>query len=244
MRLPTVDGLIRRRILANYSADPSVVVRQLPAGFRPKLHDGHAVVGVCLIRLEEIRPHGLPPLLGISSENAAHRFAIEWQDRDGRQREGVYIPRRDTDSWLNQVAGGRIFPGEHHAASFEITDDGRDISLSMRSRDGAVQVELRGHCAKALPAGSCFPSLEAASQFFARGSLGYSETHDPGRLDGIELDTKSWAVEPLAVDTISSSFFDDRVRFPEGSIRFDHALLMRDIPHAWHQADDYCVPLA
>jgi hypothetical protein len=45
MRLPVIDGLIRRRILANYRADPAVVARQLPAGFRPKLQRGQALVG-------------------------------------------------------------------------------------------------------------------------------------------------------------------------------------------------------
>jgi hypothetical protein len=36
------------------------------------------------------------------------------------------------------------------------------------------------------------------------------------------------------VDLVESSFFDDRTRFPEGSIAFDCALLMRDLAHEWH----------
>ena len=30
-------------------------------------------------------------------------------------------------------------------------------------------------------------------------------------------------------------------RFPVGTVQFDHALLMRDIPHQWHQAEDLYV---
>ena len=52
MRLPRVHGVIRRRLLVNFRLDPDVAQRQLPASFHPKLHDGHAVAGICLIRLE------------------------------------------------------------------------------------------------------------------------------------------------------------------------------------------------
>ena len=40
--------------------------------------------------------------------------------------------------------------------------------------------------------------------------------------------------QPLEVDVVESSFFDDRARFPEGSIEFDCALLMRGTAHEWH----------
>jgi uncharacterized protein YqjF (DUF2071 family) len=237
MHLPAIEGTIRRRILANFRADPQVVAKLLPRGIRPKLHAGDAIVGVCLIRLEDIRPHHLPAALGVSSENAAHRFAIEWDDASG-PREGVYVARRDTDSWLNQVAGGRIFPGEHHAAKFEVDDDGDAIRFEMRAEDESVRIALEGRAAVALPASSGFGSLAESSAFFAAGSLGYSRTRDAGRYDGLILETPSWHVRPFAIDSIESSYFASEA-FPRGSIRFDHALVMRDIQHRWHQAPDF-----
>ena len=70
MRLPVIKGTIKRRILVNYRADPEVIQKILPTPFRPKLHNGHALVGICLIRLENIRPARLPAAIGLSSENA------------------------------------------------------------------------------------------------------------------------------------------------------------------------------
>ena len=80
MRMPKIQGLIRRRLLVNFRVDPAVIQRLLPAPFRPKLHGGYAVAGVCLIRLENIRPKHVPNAFGISSENAAHRIAVTWED--------------------------------------------------------------------------------------------------------------------------------------------------------------------
>jgi hypothetical protein len=238
MRIPIIQGTIKRRLLVNFRADPAMVRRILPQPFQPKLHRGHSLVGICLIRLEQIRPAGLPRALGLSSENAAHRIAVEWIDAAGVQREGVFIPRRDTGSVLNRIAGGRIFPGEHHRAQFFVTDVGGRIDFAMRSLDGAVSVKVVGAESDSLPANSCFKSLREASAFFEGGSLGYSLTRDKDRLDGLLLRTLDWRLRALTVTDVHSSFFSDKQQFPDGSIEFDHALIMRDIIHEWRRADD------
>jgi hypothetical protein len=166
MRIPVIRGIIDRRILANFHIDPDVMARILPSPFRPKLANGHAIGGICLIRLRGIRPRFFPIPWGIGSENAAHRIAVEW-DVDGQPREGVYIPRRDTSSRLNTLAGGTLFPG-----------------------------------------------------------------------DGLELRCENWRVEPLEIDRVGSSYFEDETMFPPGSVEFDCALLMRGVHHEWHGRDD------
>ncbi|HEX7262278.1 MAG TPA: DUF2071 domain-containing protein [Luteolibacter sp.] len=238
MRLPVIHGLIRRRLLINYRIDAEVAGRFLPPPFRPKLHNGYAIAGICLIRLEEIRPGWLPRICGISSENAAHRFAVLWEEPLGQSREGVYIPRRDTGSLLSHLAGGRVFPGEHQLADFDVTDDGSRIAMTIRARDGEMAVELRALECATLPETSCFRSLAESSAFFESGGVGYSVTRDCCRLDGIRLVTDSWQVRPLSVEHVVSSFFADESVFPAGSVTFDHALIMRDICHEWHGEAD------
>jgi hypothetical protein len=234
MRLPKVHGVIRRRLLVNFRADPSVVAGLLPAPFRPKKHDGWAVAGICLIRLEEIRPKGFPRLAGLASENAAHRIAVEW-DEAGTTREGVYIPRRDTGSLMNHLAGGRVFPGEHHRARFDVEDTPERVSVAMRAADGAVDLRVVGRPAAALPAGSIFDSLETASGFFEPGSVGFSATASGRRLDQVVLTTHGWSVAPLEIEQVTSSWFADPMRFPPGSTVFDCALIMRNIANEWRE---------
>ena len=237
MRLPKVHGLIKRRLLVNFRVDPEVIRRQLPAPFVPKVHDGHAIAGICLIRLEEIRPKGFPRIVGLASENAAHRIAVRWEDEAGLH-EGVYIPRRDTGSMISHLAGGRLFPGEHQRAVFHVRDDGEHVELHMRSADGVAEVKVAGRTAAALPSTSCFQSLPQASGFFEPGSVGYSATASGQRLDGIVLKTHEWTIAPLAVEEVYSSYFADRNLFPVGSVAFDCALVMRNISHEWHSATD------
>ncbi len=237
MRIPVIQGVIDRRILVNYHIDPDVMARILPRPFRPKVVSGHAIGGICLIRLKGIRPEFLPISYGISSENAAHRIAVEWE-QDGEIHEGVYIPRRDTDSRLTTFVGGRLFSGIHHHAFFTVEETAEHFSVELRSDDGETRVHVSGHVFDRLPESSVFPSIEEASAFFETGSLGYSATETAGRYAGLELQCKTWTVEALEVEDVASSFFEDQSRFPSGSVGFDCGLLMRGIEHKWQSRAD------
>jgi hypothetical protein len=231
--IPVMRGLIDRRILVNYRVDPSILEGLLPRPFRPKLIHGMGMAGVCLIRLKQIRPRGVPAPVGISSENAAHRIAVEWEER-GELHEGVYVPRRDTSSWPNALAGGQVVPAILHHARFRVAEADGDFRVELDSDDATTHVLVEAHLASQLPATSLFASLEEASDFFERGAVGYSPSARSGDYHALELRSFGWRVEPLAVTNVQSSFFADRELFPAGSAEFDCALLMRQIEHEWY----------
>jgi uncharacterized protein YqjF (DUF2071 family) len=233
MSISTLNGVVRHRILVNFRIDPEVMQAQIPACFRLNLVDGWAMAGICLIRLEQLRPSGFPAAMGMSSVNAAHRVAVTWTDRADQVCEGVYIPRRDTATLLNYLVGGRLFPGQHRLARIVLREDPSGVEAGIDSDDGTADLRLLARASDKLSATSRFASLEAASSFFAGGSTGYSATRDHGRLDGLELRTLAWHVDALDVQSVVSSYFADQARFPPGSVEFDSALIMRDVPHAW-----------
>ena len=179
-----------------------------------------------------MRPSFAPDLLALGSENAAHRIAVVW-DEGSMQKEGVYIPRRDTDSVLTSTLGGMLFPGNYHRANFSVDDNGGRIEMKVLSTDGEISIDVAGTAAEEMPAGSVFSTLADASIFFEAGSCGYSEAADGGRLEGMELRVREWSVRPFAVDRLGSSYFANRSIFPEGAIDFDHALIMSDVEHEW-----------
>jgi hypothetical protein len=235
MNIPVMTGIIRRRILLNYRVAPETVMRILPANFQPKTVNGHAIAGICLIRLEKVRPKGFPSFAGASSENSAHRIAVEWTDAEGRMREGVYVPRRDTDSCLNALAGGRIFPGVHHHSKFAVSDadGGLSIRIETEGMDSPL-VEIDAEESSEFPQSSVFASLEESSRFFEAGRIGYSSRPDSCLLDGLLLKVAGWKVAPLNIHRVRSVYYENRTLFPAHEIEFDHALIMRDIHHEWH----------
>jgi hypothetical protein len=227
-----MSSIIERRLLVNYRVDPEVTASLLPAPLRPQLVNGWAVAGICLIRLGRLRPSWMPGWAGMRTENAAHRVAVEWDGTSGR-RSGVYIPRRDSNSVATVLAGGRLFPGEHHHASFDVRETERDLHVAFASTDGTAHVSIDVRVAQRLQGSALFAGLQEASDFFRRGSAGFSATRDSGRLDGLELRADRWVVEPAEAHAVRSSFFDDARLFPPGSATLDCVLLMRDLPATW-----------
>jgi hypothetical protein len=235
--LDTIRGVISRRVLLNYRINPDALRCALPAPFRPKLYRGYGIGGVCMIRFKGLRPQFLPSWLGLGSENAAHRVAVEW-DEDGVPREGVFIPRRDTNSWFNKALGGRVFPGIFNRSTFEVDETGGRVAVRIVRADGGEEVAFAGRPAGRLPESSVFPTLDEAAGFFSLGATGYSATRRAGHYHGMELKCLTWSIEPLEVESARSCFFGDAVRFPAGSVELDCALLMRDIDHEWHSRPD------
>lgn len=234
MNIPTIEGIIDRRILINYTVDKDVIQRMLPFPFAPKTYDDRAVVGICLIRLMDIRPKGFPTLFGISSENGAHRIAVEWT-QNGVARQGVYIPRRDTSSRFNHLVGGRVFPGKHHLAKFDVKESDGHYSVAFKSDDNTF-LSIDATKTSQFSTNSVFENLGEASEFLRTGAVGYSPNKN--KFDGLELETFEWKVSPLQVNSVRSSFFENEAIFPKGSVKFDNALLMTRIKHEWHSVEE------
>ncbi len=234
MKIPTIHGFIDRRILINFTVDPIIAEKIIPHPFRPKIYKEKAIVGICLIRLKNIKPKGFPDLFGISSENGAHRISVEW-DEDGQTKEGVFIPRRDTSLKLNVIAGGRFFPGKHHLAKFDVKEADGHYHVAFKSSDD-TRISIDAKETKTFDQNSIFETLENVSDFFEKGAVGYSP--NGSKYDGLKLHAYNWKVRPLEVSHVQSSFFEDESIFPKGSVKFDNALLMTQIEHEWHSVNN------
>ena len=145
---------------------------------------------------------------------------------------------------MNTLLGGRVFPGVHHRSDFCVDEHDDRYEIRIDSRDDQMHINLRARQAQSFPGDSVFNSLEKASAFFEAGSVGYSPGTKQREYDGLELRSRNWKVEPLEVEQVQSSFFDNVVTFPRGSVKFDCALLMRGIAHEWHERVTICSPCA
>jgi hypothetical protein len=229
----SVEGRIERRLLLNMRVEAGAVSNVLPAPFRPQTVDGWAIAGVCLIRLTGLRPTGVPGIVGLTSENAAHRIAVEWDDH-GQIRTGVWIPQRHTSSRLSVALGGLAFSAVHSLATFEVDDS--DDGLSIRVANGGgelVSVTCRPHDGE--PAGSVLSTMSNAEAFFRCGSVGFSPSRDRRRHDAVDLSLGGWNLQPLEILDARSSILEHLV--PTGAAAtWDSAFVMRDLPCRWRDS--------
>lgn len=233
-QLPLITGTLDRRILLNYTLDPEYLSRFLPAPFKPRLYKGVGVGGVCMIRFAGLRPQWAPKIFGIDSENAAHRIAVEWEV-NGKKFEGVYIPKRSTASKFNYAVGGRIFPGVFQMSDFLSNENPPLYHLEIKEKLGASSIlRFDGEVTESLSKDSIFPSVDEASDFFAKGAVGYSLSKDKSHFQGMELKLLEWDIKPMKINDAFVWLFEKSKHFPPGASKLDSALLMRGLQHEWH----------
>ncbi len=230
--MPAITGTIDHRILLNYRIDPVALRPHLPPEFRPLLVSGFAIGGICQVSLSGMRPSGLPAL-GFHSHNAAHRIAVR-----SSGGSGVFVSRRDTDSWLNAFSGGRLFPGVYNKAAFTVDVLADHYVVNVEEGNGAPLMHIDAEVAEELVPGSVFKDVDEVSDFFQLGNVGWSAGGDPGTFDAIELEAVEWRMEPMEVNEEFSSYFSEGSLFPSGSVEFDSAMIMRDVRHRWVSRDN------
>ena len=93
-------------------------------------------------------------------------------------------------------------------------------------------VNFSGTIGGRFPVNSIFKTISNASEFYRIGTIGYSMSLDQSRMDGLELNTKSWTVDSIESNRYDSSYFQSKL-FPSGSVIYDNTLIMRDIKHEW-----------
>ena len=230
LQLRRVHAFMDRRLLVNFRMPLDAALEKLPDGFEPQPVKGYAMIGICLIRLTHLRPFGTPPLVQLASENAAHRIACLYPDENGNRKPGVYILERHTDSIANHLAGGRLFPGHHHKATFTTYESPTIWKVGFWGTDGTkVQVIVRQ--ATQVADGSVFEDMDAATCFFQQGTDGWSMRKQGEELEGARIKCHNWNFKPLQIELARSSMLDAIQNETGCVLELDSAFLMEGVNH-------------
>jgi len=182
----------------------------------------------------------MPRSLGLTTENVAHRFAVEWEGRDGLE-VGVYVPQRHTDSRVSSLLGGRAFPGDYQLATFHTADTDAEFHIDVTGPDRRMALSVDAAPIEDLRS-ELFDSVPGAMDFFRRGSLGFSPSRRGEKLDGVRLHADTWTADPVRIRTMHSTVFDNEDVFPRGSCTLDSGLVMRNLPVVWRSEGSLRAP--
>lgn len=224
MRAPALNGQIDRRICIHYLIDPEVARQFLPNQLRLRLYQGSALGGVCVFRMAPPRPRLLPIPLGFGTEIAWHRIAVEW-NRGETLVKGQYLLRCEADSGPGSLMTPRASSGPETAARISVRSNPEGLLVNMKSTDGLGDLQMTATPGAPWPKESVFPSAEAAQLAFSGGHVLW--TGDGAQdMEGFEFSFEGGSATTLNWQEVHSAWFDDRERFPLGSIQLDSAVLV------------------
>lgn len=214
--ISSLRGRVQCRYLMVYRVDPAVAAPLLPEGSSPHVFRGSTLIVLCYTHLVGASSRLLPRWLRGQSDHLAWRIPVV---RDGVR--GVWIPRRDTSSWVSVRFSGALSQGTYHLARFELEDGEGRLRLRV-SAGGEEVLYLAAEHAGELR-GSLFSTTRQAHEYLAEaGAVNPPDPLAPA-LDRLDVGTGN-TVEPLLVRELRIPRFEDVGLFPRGSVEFDCCL--------------------
>jgi len=107
--------------------------------------------------------------------------------------------------------------------------------MNVISDDGKADMNFSARVSKGWRPTPSFDSFDDVSEFFRKGDCGFSTSLGGSELEGLQLKTLKWQMTPLEIESQHSAFYANLLKFPASSVEFDCGLLMRGIPHEWHE---------
>jgi hypothetical protein len=89
-------------------------------------------------------------------------------------RPGVFVWRRETDQRLVELLGGRLFPGVHYRARFQVSEDEDRLAMTVTSEDSKADVCFSAKASGQWQQTPTFDTFDEVSEFFRKGDCGFS----------------------------------------------------------------------
>lgn len=243
MRRFAARSTIDRRIVVFFRVDPQAAAGALPPGSAAREIKGCGLAGIAIARRRSVPSTWLPDRF--STFHQAVHFVLAARTPTPRGGSGAVVARSDTSSRLLVWMGehGLIRLRQQHAR-FRVVETREAIELVGDSDDRRMHLALKGRVTRWLPRQSVFGSVAQAHDFVRLdledlGLIG-PETGSGGAGRG----ARRSRLQPLALERVEASWFDDSPLATAGALEFDSAFWVRDDELAWSPHAAFCCDVA
>ena len=191
-------------------------------------HPGLGYLAVAMVRARDLRPEGLPRVMGRDFFLVGYRVFVRYEDLRGRRLRGLYILGSATDSRMMSRMGDLMT--DYRYALIDVSEDTRAFSYAVTSKKGGLDVCVSWKKPAGLPEGSPFSDWKAARRF--AGPLPFTFGYDVpnARVIVVEGVREHWTPEPVQVWRDNVDFLRDE-RFRDA--RLAAAFRVHDVPYHW-----------
>ncbi len=187
-------------------------------------------VAVALVQTEQLRPAGIPALLGRSFFLVGYRVFVRYIDARGRRLRGLYVLGSDTDSPVMSRLGGLMTHYGYRTIDARQTRGADHYQVSSDAAQLHVDLQLDEH--SSLPPGSPFATWKEARRFAGPMPFTFSFDAARGQVIIVEGVRENWKPQPVAVTAASVGFLDEPAF---ANARLASAFWVQDIPYRWRK---------
>ena len=165
-----------------------------------------AFIAVALVKTKALRPSGLPKLLGKDFFLAGYRAFVEYRNKKGIKRRGLYILKSQTDNKIMQFFGNLFTHYKYSTIDIQYSN-GKDFEVFSNSGNFKIIADPNS---QSLPQNSVFESEKDAMRFV--GPMPYTFTFDQftNRVITVKGVRKNWSPKLVKVTKAENSFFEQK----------------------------------
>lgn len=215
--MPAFEMGWRDVLVASWPVEPGLVAPRLPDGLGVDTFDGDAYLSVVPFVIEDIRPKGLPAVLGLTTPELNLRTYVTYDGDEpaasgsgasgpGASASGVYFFTLDADDLLG-VVGARLFNHLPYYYAEMDYEPGPPVEFESRRRTPG---------ARAVRFGATYGPVDGSAQFRAEpGSLAaflleryrYFTEDASGDIRYAAIDHEPWRLRPATWEERTNTLF-------------------------------------
>ncbi len=241
-----VRAWFRRSLVLTYALPASFLRPHLPCGLVLDEMDGLGFLAIAMVQTGDLRPAGLPAILGRDFFLAGYRIFARWRHPDGRSLRGLRILRSDTDARLMLWFGNLLTHYRYQLASVKLAEEPSGFHVNVRTKDGRGDLDLVAQLdsdALGPPARSPFRDLRHARMY--AGPMPFTFDHEPETdsmivIEGVRED---WRPRPIEVEVRKVGFLEQPM-FKDAGPKLANAFVVENVPYLWKRGIRYRIPQA
>jgi hypothetical protein len=228
-----VEAFFERSLVLTFAVPRAAVESLLPVCLKPDTFlDCWAFVAVALVQTRQLRPKGLPALLGQDFSLIGYRAFVRYTNAAGKRRRGLYILKSETDRKRMQLLGN-LFTHYHYSTT-DVTWQERGNQLAITSHQSRLYIAITEPASLEvpLPPQSPFTTWQEARRF--AGPLPFTFSFDAASQQVLLVEgvRQNWQPQPVVVETCQVGFLDDLAL---DGIILANAFMLRQVPYHWQK---------
>lgn len=232
-----IEAKFEYTLVLTYALPKDLLTPLLFPGLVLDAFEDFGFVAVAMVNAKNLRPKGLPTIVGQDFFLTGYRIFVRFENSQGRNLRGLRILRSDTDKPLMSLFGNIFTHYNYELASVKRKrfDDRLSIKVFTPSGKGNLEVDAiigDGESDADLPETSPFRSLKEARQF--EGPLPHTfdfekETNSLVVVEGVR---QNWRPRSVSVDVKTVDFFK-HPPFKNAEPRLASAFFIENVPYWW-----------
>jgi uncharacterized protein YqjF (DUF2071 family) len=193
-------------------------------------NDKWGFIAVAMVQTKELRPKGLPKLLGNDFFLIGYRVFVRYTNKAGKRLRGLYILKSETDKRKMEFLGNIFTHYNYTTTDIKQHNQNRTTEINSEKSNFKILIDDSENEDISLPTGTPFTNWKEARRF--SGPLPFTFTYNNATNEVLIIEGVRENWKPIPVKVISYNFsFINNMKLTDTKLA--NAFIIKNVPYHW-----------